>query len=130
MKKNVLIVDDCPVMRMVIKRTIRLCGLEINLIEEAGDGKEGLKKLKRNHFDLMIVDLNMPVMDGSQMIAQIKEEPAYRNIPIITVSAESNKERLNLIEEISDSFVHKPFTPEILRDQLLKLFETGAITKV
>lgn len=118
MKINILIVDDCPVMRLVIRRTVQMCGLEIGEIVEAGNGREGLEKIKHHKFNLIIVDIYMPVMGGSEMLKILRNEPKTKNIPVLTVSTESNKTRVELFEGMSTAFVHKPFAPEELRQKV------------
>jgi two-component system chemotaxis response regulator CheY len=125
---NVLIVDDCQVMRMVIRRTVELCGFETNEIMEAGNGREALDLIKEKEFGLIIADLNMPVMSGAEMLAHIKLDPATCRIPTLTVSAESNGEKIEIVEELGTNFLHKPFTPETLRNKLLKLLGKDSIT--
>jgi two-component system chemotaxis response regulator CheY len=109
---------------------VDLCGFEIGLIQEAGNGKEALDYMNNHHFDLAIIDLNMPIMNGEEMIANMKANPATKDIPIIMVSAESNSTKRQSISEVSISFVHKPFAPEVLRDELLKLFDVSAIKPI
>ena len=128
MEFNVLIVDDCPVMRLVIKRTLNLCGFEIGEIIEAGNGREALNLLKEYEFGLIIADLNMPVMGGGEMLAHIKQDPRTCRIPVLTVSAESNSAKVDIIAELSTDFLHKPFSPEALRNKMLKLLNKDSIT--
>ncbi|MAL16835.1 MAG: two-component system response regulator [Balneola sp.] len=128
MKINILIVDDCPVMRMVIKRAINLCDFDIGEIEEAENGKEALRKIEKNTFSLVILDLNMPVMTGSEVLAHIKLNPSIKRMPILTVSAESNGPRVDIVSDLSSDFLHKPFSVEALRDKMLKLLKKDSIT--
>ncbi|MCP9291919.1 MULTISPECIES: response regulator [Gracilimonas] len=125
---NVLIVDDCQVMRMVIRRTVELCGFEINEIMEAENGKEALDLIRENEFDLIVADLNMPVMSGAEMLAHIKLDAATCRIPILTVSAESNDIKVEIVRELGTEFLHKPFAPEALRNKMLKLLNKDSIT--
>ncbi|MBO6586882.1 MAG: response regulator [Gracilimonas sp.] len=125
---NVLIVDDCQVMRMVIRRTVELCDFDINEIVEAENGRQALDLVREYEFGLIIADLNMPVMTGAEMLAHIKLDPATCRIPILTVSAESNGEKIEIVEELGTNFLHKPFTPEILRNKILKLLGKESIT--
>ena len=125
---NVLIVDDCQVMRVVIRRTLNLCGFKINEIIEASNGKEALEWIKRKDFGLIIADLNMPVMTGAEMLAHIKLDPEACRIPILTVSAESNDVKVEIVSELTNEFLHKPFSPEALRDKMLKLLYKDSIT--
>ncbi len=129
MNINVLIVDDCPVMRMMIRRTINMCGFDGGEIVEAGDGKEGLELLNNMNFNLVIIDLNMPVMTGAEMIAKIRTDPNLNQIPILTVSAESNETRVEVITGLTEGFVHKPFSAEVLRDKMLKILKEQSIIR-
>lgn len=124
---NVLIVEDCPVMRLVIKRALNLMGFYIEEIFEAGNGKEGLELLENEDISLVIIDINMPVMDGMEMLEVIQKNPLYSEIPILTVSTESNKKRITFIENLSSEFIHKPFTPESFKEKVLKLLPNSAI---
>ncbi|MEX0722440.1 MAG: response regulator [Gracilimonas sp.] len=124
---NILIVDDCPVMRLVIRRTLGMCEFEVDRIIDAGDGKEALEWMNNIDFDLVFADLNMPVMSGSEMIGQMRVDPKLDKIPILTVSAESNDNRVDVISGLTEAYVHKPFSPEELRDKILKVLKKRAI---
>lgn len=120
---NVLIVEDCPVMRLVITRTLRMSGIPVDQIYEAENGLEGLECLDAEEVGLVIADINMPVMDGVEMLEHIRANPATFDVPVLTVSTESNEQRIGFIEIFSTGFVHKPFTPEKLRDKILEVME-------
>jgi two-component system chemotaxis response regulator CheY len=113
---NILIVDDSGVMRSMIAKTIRLSGLELGEIHQAGNGREGLDVLNQNWIDLVIADINMPVMNGEEMIDRILENPDLRDIPIVVVSTEGSKTRVDRLQKKGIRFIHKPFTPEAIRD--------------
>ncbi len=118
---NILVVDDSAVMRSMIKKTITQSNLEIGNVHEAANGKEGLNKLQEHWFDLLFIDVNMPVMDGMQMLDEIKKKPETRDIPVLIVSTESNAQRIEIINKHDAGFVHKPFTPEVLREKILSV---------
>jgi two-component system chemotaxis response regulator CheY len=118
---NVLIVDDSAVMRSMIIRILRLTGLSLGEVYEATNGQEGLQILDDNWVDLALVDINMPVMNGEEMIDNIRSSRTISDLPIIVVSTESNIERVDSIRKKNVEFVHKPFTPEILRKTVLDL---------
>jgi len=118
---NVLVVDDSAVMRAMIIRILRLTGLSLGELFEAANGEEGLKILDDNWIDLALVDINMPVMNGEQMIDSIRGSRTLSDLPIIVVSTESNIERVDTIRKKNVEFVHKPFTPETLRKAVLDL---------
>lgn len=118
---NILVVDDSAVMRSMIKKTIIQSNLEVGEVYEAGNGKEGLEMLKGHWFDLLFIDVNMPVMDGMEMLDEIRKSPETRDIPILIVSTESNAQRIEIINKHNAGFVHKPFTPEMLREKVLSV---------
>ena len=115
MPLNILVVDDSAVMRAMIIRILRLTGLSLGEIYEASNGQEGLDLLDKNWVDLALIDINMPVMNGEQMIDSVRNNQATADLPIIVVSTESNAGRIETIRQKNVEFVHKPFPPEILR---------------
>jgi two-component system, chemotaxis family, chemotaxis protein CheY len=118
---NVLVVDDSAVMRAMIIRILRLTGLSLGEVYEAPNGREGLKVLDEKWVDLALVDINMPVMNGEEMIDNVRNSQTTADLPIIVVSTESNVERVETIRRKNVEFVHKPFTPEVLRKTVLQL---------
>lgn len=116
---NILVVDDSAVMRKMIIKTIRLCGLDVNQIYEAENGKDGLLVLDREDVDFLFIDINMPVMDGMEMLGKIRQQEATKSLPVLIISTESNKGRIEEIDRQGAGFVHKPFTPENLREKML-----------
>jgi len=118
---NVLVVDDSAVMRSMIIRILKLSGLTFSEIYEAPNGRDGLEILDRYRVDLALVDINMPVMNGEEMIDHIRENRNSSDLPIIVVSTESNRHRVETICKKNVEFVHKPFTPEGLRKAIIQL---------
>jgi two-component system, chemotaxis family, chemotaxis protein CheY len=118
---NILVVDDSAVMRAMIIRILRLTGLSLGEVYEAPNGQEGLRVLDDKWVDLALVDINMPVMNGEDMIDKIRKSPTTSDLPIIVVSTESNVDRVENIRLKNVEFVHKPFTPELLRKTVLQL---------
>lgn len=118
---NILIVDDCSAMRFVIKEVLKRTGTPLNEVIEAADGKEALEWVRVIPFDLIITDLNMPNMTGAEFIAHLRVLPQTQTIPIITVTAESNTNRLEVISSLTSGFVHKPFRTEELREEMLSI---------
>jgi two-component system, chemotaxis family, chemotaxis protein CheY len=121
---NVLVVDDSAVMRSMIIRILRLSGLPLGEVFEAPNGREGLHVLDEKWVDLAFVDINMPVMNGVEMIEIVRKNQATADLPIIVVSPEGNSDMVENIRQKNVEFVHKPFTPEALRGVILQL--TGA----
>lgn len=121
MALNVLVVDDSAVMRSMIIKILRLAGLSLGEVYQAANGQEGLALLREQWVDLGIVDINMPVMDGEEMIACMHDTPDLCDIPIIVVSTEGSETRINRLVQSGARFVHKPFSPEALRDVLREM---------
>ncbi len=121
MKLKVLIVEDCEVMQSMIRRTLQISGLDVERIDVAGNGKEGLEKLEKASYDLILLDLNMPVMDGLEMLEVLKKSAKSKNIPVIIVSADKQEERKFELEKRVKLIVHKPFTPEYLKENVLRI---------
>lgn len=118
---TVLIVDDSAVMRAMIARTLRLSGLPLADVVEAADGASGLDALWRAPVDIALVDLNMPIMNGEELIDRLRAEPELARLPVVVISTEGSARRIRALEAKGVTFVHKPFTPETLRDTILSV---------
>uniref|UniRef100_A0A7C4MR75 Response regulator n=1 Tax=Desulfatirhabdium butyrativorans TaxID=340467 RepID=A0A7C4MR75_9BACT len=125
MGMNILIVDDSSVMRQMIIKALNMSGLPLGEIHQAGNGKEALELLDRHWVDLLILDINMPVMNGEEMMIEMKKNPAFGDIPVVVVSTEGSATRIERMKAMGALFVHKPFTPEIIRDTIRSLLITG-----
>ena len=121
MRFNVLIVDDSAVMRKMILRTLQLSGLPMGEVHEAGNGQEALDVMDAEWIDLALVDINMPVMNGEEFIRRVRKSPEFRDLSIIVVSTESSETRIEAIRGLGALFVHKPFTPDTLRERVLEI---------
>ena len=85
-RRRVLIVEDSPTMRQLLAFALRrLKNVEI---VEAQDGMDGLRKVSRDHFDLALIDINMPVMDGLKLISLMRGDETLREIPIVVITTE------------------------------------------
>ncbi len=115
MNCNVLIVDDSPILRMAIKKVVRLAGVDDERIFEAGNGKEALAALESDWIDLILLDLNMPVMNGEEFVAELRQHPTLSDAAVVVVSTEANRERLDRMRDLGVlETLHKPFEPEDL----------------
>ncbi len=85
-----LIVEDSPTMRQLLAFTLKR--FKAVRIIEAGDGVEALKKLQQDKVDIMLVDINMPVMDGLKLLSIVRENPSYKHIPVIIITTEGAEE--------------------------------------
>ena len=118
MSVNVLVVDDSAVMRAMVIKTLKLAGTPLGEVYQAANGREGLDVLESNWVDLVFADINMPVMNGEEMINAIRADPAWKELPIVVISTEGSQTRIDSLNKKGAEFVHKPFTPEIIRTVL------------
>ena len=93
MALNILVVDDSSVMRAIIIKTLHLSQLPVGEVHQASNGQEALKVLDGKWIDLALVDINMPVMDGEEMINRLRQNPATVGLPVIIVSTEGSNTR-------------------------------------
>ena len=89
-RHRILIVEDSPTMRQLL--VFALKRLKAADIVEASDGMDGLRKVTSDHFDLALIDINMPVMDGLKLISLIRAEDSLREMPICVITTEGAKE--------------------------------------
>lgn len=122
---NILVVDDSSVMRTMILKTLRMSGLSLGNVFEAANGLEGLEVLGKEWLDLVILDINMPVMNGEDMMKHMRAIPEMIDIPVIVISTEGSKLRIEGLMKMGATFVHKPFTPELIRDAVYKSLGIG-----
>jgi len=122
---NVLIVDDSGIMRAMILKSLKMSGLSLGDVYQAANGKEGLDALKQHWIDCVIVDINMPVMTGEEMIDHMKTDPEIRDIPTVVISTEGSEARLDRLNKKGVAFIHKPFSPEMIRDTIRNIMKTG-----
>jgi two-component system chemotaxis response regulator CheY len=121
MPLNVLVVDDSSVMRSIVMRTLRLSGLPLNEVVQAENGRQALDILAERWIDLALVDINMPVMNGIEMIDRVRQTSEISDLPIIVVSTEGSTTRIEMLKQMGVGFVHKPFTAETLREAVIEL---------
>jgi two-component system chemotaxis response regulator CheY len=112
---DVLVVDDSAVMRSIIIRTLRLSGLPLGKIYQAGNGAEGLQLLAQQRVDLALVDVHMPVMSGEEMIDRLRLSPATAHLPVVVISTEGGEGRVEQLRQKDVALLRKPFAPEALR---------------
>lgn len=126
MALNILIVDDSRTIRNILVKTLKLTEVDIGEIYQAGNGEEGLECLRENWVDLVLSDLNMPVMTGFEMIDKMFEDELLCKIPVVVISTEGSVTRIEELKKkgIRD-YVRKPFTPETIGEIIASI--TGVI---
>jgi two-component system chemotaxis response regulator CheY len=117
-----LIVDDFSTMRRIVRNLLKELGY--TNVDEAEDGAMALSKLRKEPFDFVISDWNMPVMDGLTMLQSIRADAALAKIPVLMVTAEAKKENIIAAAQAgANGYVVKPFTAATLDEKLAKIFE-------
>jgi len=113
--KKILIAEDSPTMRSLIVSTISALGDYV--VVEAANGFEALRVLPREKVDLVITDINMPDINGLELVSFIKQNPNYQNTPLFIISTEgSERDREKGLALGADAYLVKPFSPEALQD--------------
>jgi two-component system chemotaxis response regulator CheY len=126
---TILIVDDSATTRAMIKRVIGMTGLPVGQLREAGNGQEGLAVLESSSIDLVLADLNMPVMDGMEMIRRMRRDDRLRLTPVIVISAQPDDRLIaQLKRDGVVAYLPKPFTAESVRDVISPLLDKHAAT--
>jgi two-component system, chemotaxis family, chemotaxis protein CheY len=119
MPYTVLIVDDSPVMRSFIRRVLTLSGFAVGETMEAGNGEEALAQLKAHRIDVILTDINMPGMNGEELLRKLEADGVLRNIPALVISTDATRERvLKMLALGAEGYMSKPFAPETLREEL------------
>jgi len=125
---NTLIVDDSPTMRKVIRKSLAISGFEVGECWEAGDGRQALTLLQSHSVDLILVDFNMPEMNGLEMIRELKKDEKRRRIPVVMITTHSNDWVVQEGTALGiQGFIQKPFHPETIRDVLTALMEKADV---
>lgn len=124
MSLRIMIVDDSPIIRSVIEKNLRMSGLPVDECIMAGNGQEALDKLAGQWVDLAMVDINMPVMNGVELIEKMKEDELLKTVPVIVASTEGSQTRIDQLCELGIAgYLRKPFTPEQFKEQITHALE-------
>lgn len=122
MSYAILIVDDSSIVRTMVKKSIGMAGLEIGTIHEAANGKEALEVLSRAWVDIVFADLNMPEMNGAELVERMSQDATLVSTPVVVVSSEQSHAK---IEELKAkgirAYIKKPFRPESFREVVDKV---------
>lgn len=117
---DVLIVDDSAAIRKILQRVLRQTDLNLGEIKEAGDGAEAVEILKDRTFGLILSDINMPRMDGLQLLARIKAMDHLKNVPVIMITTEGGQGKvMEAVQLGATGYVRKPFSAEQIKEKLV-----------
>jgi two-component system chemotaxis response regulator CheY len=116
MAYNILVVDDSQTMRAVLTKTICMAGVELGSVFEAENGREALDILEKEWVDLVFADINMPVMNGVEMVKAMRELGYMESTPVVVISTEGSKTRLEALRGMGvRGFLRKPVSPELFK---------------
>ena len=115
-----LVVDDFATMRRIVRNLLKESGY--GNVDEAEDGSMALQMLKQGKYDFVISDINMPNINGFEMLRQIRAQPSLKELPVLMVTAEAKKEDIINAAQIGASgYIVKPFTKATLEEKLVKI---------
>lgn len=115
-----LIVDDSSVMRKIVERSLRQAGLDLSPVMEAGNGAVALCILDTHPIDLILSDINKPVMDGLEFVRQLQTMEKLRGVPVVMITTEGSES--NVVQALSlgaKGYIRKPFTPDQVKEHVL-----------
>ena len=127
MDSDVLVVDDSAAIRKILTRVLRQTGMAIQTIHEAGDGQEALALMAQHRIDLILSDINMPKMDGLQLLASVKASPQWQSIPVVMITTEGGETKVaEAVRLGAAGYVRKPFTADQIKEKLVGILEPAA----
>jgi two-component system chemotaxis response regulator CheY len=123
-----LVVDDSAVIRKVVIRALSQTGLTMDEVQQAADGNEALAVLRAGKIDLVLSDINMPNMDGIQMLAAMQAEPALKGIPVIMITTEGSQQKVMDAAKLgAKGLVRKPFVPEQIKQKVIECLDPALL---
>jgi two-component system, chemotaxis family, chemotaxis protein CheY len=124
MESDVLVVDDSAAIRKILQRVLRQTGMAIHTIHEAGDGQEALDLLNAHRVQLVLTDINMPKMDGLQLLAAMKASDRWRDVPVVMITTEGGEIKVGEAVKLGAAgYVRKPFTADQIKEKLVGILE-------
>jgi len=119
MPLDVLVVDDSAAIRKILQRVLVQTELPLGTILEAGDGLEAIERLKANNIGLVLSDINMPNMDGIELLSQMRQNPQWKSIPVVMITTEGSQQKvLEAVDLGASGYVRKPFTADQIKEKL------------
>lgn len=117
---RVLIVDDSSVMRKIVERSLRQSGVNVAQVVEAGNGVEALAVLQGAKVDLILCDINMPVMDGLEFVKRLAAVENGNRVPVVMITTEGSEGHVvQALSAGARGYIRKPFTPEQVKEHVL-----------
>jgi two-component system chemotaxis response regulator CheY len=127
MESDILVVDDSAAIRKILQRVLRQTGMSIRTIYEAGDGQQALEVLKAQKIALVLSDINMPTMDGLQLLASVRTSAQWKHIPVVMITTEGGEAKVGEAVKLGAAgYVRKPFTADQIKEKLAGILEVAA----
>ncbi|HLH04399.1 MAG TPA: response regulator [Bryobacteraceae bacterium] len=126
MKLNILVVDDSAAIRKILLRVLSQADLPINQIHEANDGVEALNVLGSQDVNLVLSDVNMPNMDGLELLTKVRANASWAKMPVIMITTEGSQQKvLDAVRLGANGYVRKPFTSDQIKEKVLTCLKEG-----
>jgi two-component system, chemotaxis family, chemotaxis protein CheY len=122
MSVDVLIVDDSAAIRKILQRVLVQAEVPLGKVYEAGDGIEALDALRKQKVGLVLSDINMPNMDGLQLLGQIRANAEWNSVPVLMITTEGSQGKvMEAVQLGAAGYVRKPFTADQIKEKLVGL---------
>jgi two-component system chemotaxis response regulator CheY len=127
MDLNVLIVDDSAAIRKILVRVLSQTDLPIKQVHEASDGSEALKIVEANDVSLILSDINMPNVDGIELLTQLRLSPKWKDLSVVMITTEGSQAKvMEAVQLGAKGYVRKPFTAEQIKEKVLACLKPAA----
>lgn len=122
MASDVLIVDDSAAIRKILARVLQQTEVITGKIYEAGDGLQALEVMRENSIALVLSDINMPNMDGLELLKELRANDVWKSIPVVMITTEGSQAKvMEAVQAGASGYVRKPFTADQIKEKLLGL---------
>jgi two-component system chemotaxis response regulator CheY len=120
MALDVLIVDDSAAIRKILQRVLVQADVALGSVYEASDGQEAIAKLKQSNVSLILADVNMPNMDGLELLGCLKANQAWKDVPVLMVTTEGSQNKvMQALQLGANGYLRKPFTADQIKEKLV-----------
>ncbi len=127
MDLNVLIVDDSAAIRKILVRVLSQTDLPIKQVHEANDGCEAMKIVEANEVSLILSDINMPNVDGLELLTQLRASPKWKDLSVVMITTEGSQAKvMEAVQLGAKGYVRKPFTAEQIKEKVLACLKPAA----
>src|SRR5450755_4705218 len=126
MELNVLIVDDSAAIRKILLRVLSQTDLPIKQVHEASDGQEAMKIVENNDVSLILSDINMPNVDGLELLTLLRNTPKWNQLSVVMITTEGSPAKvLEAVQLGAKGYVRKPFTAEQIKEKVMACLKPG-----